>query len=288
MTFTDVLTGVGPNRDALEAMTSPTRARVEGIWDEATNVALDYIRLIRTNNRGAEWSQILGRYDVQQVLQTPFVQAADASEDVIRAGWAATVQLAQTHTSEQLNSMGVTDVIVATPSDEPIERVVADLRRNALEASDRISGAIIANDSINGARPIGADLSRRAGFSTDYALRRGYHDAQQATYVASGAAGASLRKVWVTRFGPGTCGACARLHGVVLDLDGTFPLTSAFGTAPGVYEDLTLPPRHPNCRCYLTPYVEGSADGGVSPTTMREYALAWTKSVLKALAKAQP
>lgn len=70
--------------------------------------------------------------------------------------------------------------------------------------------------------------------------------------------GRRIRKLWVCTFGSNTCGTCAALHGTVLELDEEYNHEQTFvaGTVPAVYQDLTVPPRHPNCRCCVTIHVE--------------------------------
>ena len=91
-------------------------------------------------------------------------------------------------------------------------------------------------------------------------------------------------KMWVTRFGPGTCDTCAALHGMTVGLEEEFPDDETFGAKPPkVYVHLNHPPRHPKCRCVVVLYLSWMGTGqGPTPGTMKKFAKDWFKALKKA------
>jgi hypothetical protein len=99
-------------------------------------------------------------------------------------------------------------------------------------------------------------LGVRVRAAGSVAVHRGFSDAQATLYaeVAATHPGMVITKRWqVTSANP--CPACAALDGTVLPLEAVFDAaatTDPNTSPPGVYRDLLVPPRHPNCRCRLT------------------------------------
>lgn len=102
------------------------------------------------------------------------------------------------------------------------------------------------------------DLTRaisRISHSAGVAASRGQTDAlRRSAKELATHHGFLLRKVWVANFADHTpCELCAALHGTEVDLEDEFPTDARLK----VYGDLTGPPRHPHCSCFLVILVVG-------------------------------
>jgi hypothetical protein len=93
-------------------------------------------------------------------------------------------------------------------------------------------------------------LVTRAQHSAGVAATRGYTDSVIKSYIQLEDMGFSLRKLWMANFEGNTpCIHCRALHGTETGLRDEFPIKS--DSKLKVYQDLTGPPRHPRCQCYL-------------------------------------
>ncbi|MEC3974744.1 hypothetical protein [Amycolatopsis sp. H20-H5] len=109
-----------------------------------------------------------------------------------------------------------------------------------------------------------ASVARQASAILAKTARTTFNDELNAGIrVAAKAAGARL--VWVAE--RDACVQCLALSGQVIDVDGEFDWRRTFGKKaykpPG---PLLGPPRHPNCRCRLTPWFGHDTEGAVSVT----------------------
>jgi hypothetical protein len=93
-------------------------------------------------------------------------------------------------------------------------------------------------------------LVTRVQHSAGVAATRGYTDAVIKAYIQLEDMGFSLRKLWMANFNGNTpCAHCRALHGTETGLREEFPVKSS--SVLKVYQDLTGPPRHPRCQCFL-------------------------------------
>lgn len=276
----------GPHKLELDALSAPYMFGAQKAWEDAGKTATDFIELVMKNNPNKTLEQILKRPDVQEVLHYPFEQAAATTSAAIKSAWSSGKVLGVQHADEQLAIHNVVPAASKT-TDKLLDKLIKDTQKNTVFARTKflLTLKTSSQDELNSAlTKLTNDLGRRGKAGAQFASQRAYSDAQVARLEASAkAAGVKLSKMWVTRFGPGTCKTCAALHGTVVALSAAFPATLTFGKnkAPTPYSVLSGPPRHPNCRCKVVPVSEKMTKQklGPTPTTLKAYALDWWKKL---------
>lgn len=274
-----LLANVDAARVSLADTVNPLTSHIDAIWTNASNAALDHIKIVMANNPKIPIEQILNRPDVQQALALPFVLAGQHTTDAIKSAWHAGAGIGNSHAAADLAAIGLPDVGGSDVSTEVLDRLVQDAVDNASAARQRLV------DAITGAKQ-GAvladmqkaldDLRRRATMGVDSAGSMASTQAQLARYeAAQKATGQSIRLMWVTHFRPTTCPTCAALHGRTIPLGGTFSDDMTFaGKAPKTYVPLAGPPRHPNCGCRVVAYVS-LAGTKTKPGDLQDFAQDW-------------
>lgn len=257
-------------RQALDTMANLARQAAFSAWMSAGSEARNYVTLILRNNPQRPLEEVLGRVDVQQALLIPFEEAASTAKTAITQVWDGASALGQTHANQLLSALNLPGAEAALP---PLPTsLLHDVDANVATARARFIQAMAADDPAARMSAIMADQARRARSSADVAATRAHYQAmEQMLQAAMADQGILIRKMWVTRFGPGTCTTCAKLHGTVRNLGQEFPPDGSPPVYGGV---LHGPPRHPNCRCRIVPYM-ASLSGEVSPETLKQYATAW-------------
>jgi hypothetical protein len=244
---------------------------------------METMGLILANNPGKTIDQILVRPDVQQVLSYPFqVQALPTISSAVKTAWENGVQVGFEHGNADLAVLGQA---AATPSDVDetvLQAILANVEDNATAAHDRLITAMTTaqpGEVQADMTKVLNDLRNRAQLAVDAARSRAATEGRLATYQ-----GKPVQLMWVTAFKPTTCAMCASLHGTVIGLGDTFPVSSSFtDVASAPYVDLNGPPRHPNCGCHVVAYSpDAHVPGGTSPETMKTWAKKWWKKEGKA------
>lgn len=287
--FQQIINGVQTQRESLEAITNLLQQAAEGAWQEAGAEIYEFVDLIiRTNVPRKPIESILARPDIQQMLRRPFEEAKAVSIDAANQAWQAGLDsgVASVQQAAEAAGLQIPDQWDA-PSDAYLQQVISDIDRNTDAATTRFF------DAIQGTPEEGLqsalvketnDLGYRSRYSVNVVGTRAAALQQEAAYKQlADLNGVVIKKVWVTRFGPGTCRTCARLHGTVRDLGKSFPANAIFGggKTPSVYGGLMGPPRHPNCRCYIALYIDKFDDGPVNAATMQQFAQTWWEKLLQ-------
>lgn len=264
-------------RQALDTLAGLARQAAYQAWVSAGQEAAGFVALVLKNNPQKPLEEILGRGDVQQAVLIPFEEAASTAKVAIMQAWEGSAALGQQHAADLLGSLGLPSPDSNTP--QVLQSLLNDVDENVARARARFIQAMAMDAPAQRMHAVTMDQARRARSSADVAATRGYAEAVEISLMAAMAdQGITIRKMWVTRFGPGTCGTCAGLHGTVRDLGQPFPNEAHLGSGspPPVYGGtLNGPPRHPHCRCRLVPYVAALGGGEVNPATMKQYAAAW-------------
>ncbi len=157
-------------------------------------------------------------------------------EAIIRSAYRASAAVAAEQYSRESGIPGWKPTEVFNT--QYLQNLLKDVRRNLREykASDK-----------------GEVARRRAVFrmqlSAQVAAQRGFTDATNQSAQELKDFGFQLRKVWLANFAGNTpCEHCRELHGTEVGMNEDFPIGAA---DLKVYGDLSGPPRHPNCRCYV-------------------------------------
>lgn len=287
--FQSIINAVQDQRTQLESVTNLLQQSAEGAWRSAGTEIYEFVDLIvRTNVPRKPINQILARPDIQQMLRRPFDEAKEASIDAAKQAWQAGLDSGIESVQQAASATGleIPDQWDA-PSDSYLQQVISDIERNTDAATTRFYDAI-ANSPEEGLQSAlqkeANDLGYRSRYSVNVVGTRAAAAQQEAAYKQLAEKnGVVIKKVWVTRFGPGTCRTCARLHGTVRDLGKPFPSTAIFGGGkpPSVYGGLSGPPRHPNCRCYIALYIDQFDEGPVNSETMKDFAQTWWEKLLQ-------
>jgi hypothetical protein len=123
--------------------------------------------------------------------------------------------------------------------------------------------------AVAAANGVVTDVERAARWLTNREVNNGA--AQVATALDAGT-------MWIAE--RNACLVCIALAGVIADPGSSFPADATFGARPmAVWPDgvLERPPRHPNCRCRITPWLGSGTDYSLSDALRREA----RRSVLK-------
>ena len=287
--FQQIITGVQSQRSSLESLTGSFQQIAEQAWKAAGTEIYDFVDLImRTNVPRKPINDILARPDIQQMLRRPFDEARTAAIDAARQAWAAGLDSGISSVTDAAHSAGlqIPDSFDA-PDDSFLQKVISDIDSNTEAATQRFFSTIqnTPEDELQAAlQKQTNDLGYRARYSVNVAGSRAAAQQQESAYQQLAEKnGVAIKKVWVTRFGPGTCRTCAKLHGTVRDLDKSFPSTAIYGGGkpPAVYGGLNGPPRHPNCRCFIALYLDSFDKGPVNSKTMKQFGDTWWAELLR-------
>lgn len=262
---TDVLRG-----DAAALMKGPARQALAA-WRKAGRT-LQFAVIAAAQKPGMTPSKILRSADVRKAL-AEFEKAATKAQAAANRAWSAGRALGAEAAVGQLGTLGLKPV--AAPSARAIApSLLGDINRNARDMRARLVRVLKEEPRPTWAAQIARETGkagRNVRMSVEAAGTRGVRTSQVEVLKAAGV----RRKLWVTRFGSGTCATCASLHGHIAPIDGGFRYATTFkGTAPKPYLDLAGPPRHPNCRCVLVPLPD-DIHHGASPKTMKAFARKW-------------
>lgn len=263
------------HREVVAEATLAMEAEVRDAWQAAVQAAGTHLGRVLGNNPFKTLDEILARPDVIQAMTAPFASAATLTRQRIADAWELGGDLGGAHAVELLARWNIDADAVAADGGEFLTSLLDDSSANAMATAGRLQAAMEAG-AIHDVSALADDLARRAVLGVQVAARRSAAQSAEATMVAAvEETGIGIGKVWVTRFGPGTCGACAALHGTLLPLGAEFDHDATTGSRPlKVYLNLYAPPRHPNCRCQLVPWLAGDDPGGLA--AMKAFASSWT------------
>lgn len=222
-----------------------------------------------TANPTGSGAEITGDPAVHKALVDVLAATRARVEAAIRAGYAAAARAGTVAAGTEAAALHL-DPGPVTVDPAALDAVLRDVAAAVDTARlDLVDSVRAAQDGVSGAQAAPARILV-TGQATDRAVRRlgvrlrgaatvavhrGYTDAQSAVYRALVAAQPTLglRKRWEVR-SANPCPTCAALHGATVALDEHFD-PAAGSTAgyrpPPVWQALTGPPRHPNCRCRL-------------------------------------
>lgn len=194
--------------------------------------------------------ELLSRPDIHRAITAALDAAASYVAATVRAGYRAGVRAAKRGEPDETWINAVLDDVQAA-----FAAVRLDLDDSLRAAHTRTADAD-RDTQIAAVRDAVDRTMRRLGVRVNAAgaaaVHRGYSDGQLAEH-ADAEDYIALVKRWEVR-SANPCPACRALHGTVLPLDAEFdPLASddpGF-IPPRTYRDLTVPPRHPNCRCRI-------------------------------------
>lgn len=206
---------------------------------------------------------LLSGADVHTALSGILTAAQDRVETALRAGWTAAVGLGR---SSAGGALGETFAAYADTS--YLDAVIADVRRAFNDVLGDLADRVrVAHDAVPAGQPDTTDqrvsavsdavnaavraLGVRTAAAASVVVHRGFSDAQLDAYAdyAARHPDVTVTKRWtVTSDNP--CPVCAALNGTLISLPAGFDGSATNDPAahlPGVYRDLTVPPRHPNC-----------------------------------------
>jgi hypothetical protein len=281
------------SRQQLDGLVQGFSQAAMSAWQNAGSEARDFLLLVIANNPDRPIGEILNRPDVRSALRYPFEEAASMTNQSITASWSAGQDngLHAAATQADIAGFEMPDDVPG-PDQAYLQSLLDDVNANQVGARDRFLAALQNpnRESIGPAlQAITNDLGYRARAGITVAGQRAAAEQQELAYAAIAEHnGVELRKLWVTRFGPGTCKTCAALHGTVRKLGEAFPEDAHFGSGspPAVYGDLNHPPRHPNCRCRIVLFTpEMTKGGGPTPKSMVQFAMNWFSEFLRGVAE---
>ncbi len=311
--FGDLLDMVTSHNNVLRAAEQAAADEAAALYSRAVVEWLDYLGPIIENNPGKTFAQIAARPDVQLALVQALNEASETVRDTVIGGWVVGQELGIAHILLELEALGldlpdlgigVANSYLSTLLDGLDTATVGAMGRILAAAQEGfdipdldIKDAATLNvrkrlarqrlrETATHARFEAGKLSTSASRAASVAVNRGYAEKQREAYAAASVvSGVVIRKVWVTNFSPTTCGACAALHGTVVEIVEVFDGLRTFDRPLGVYQDLLTPPRHPHCRCRIMPFVvertvaqvlEREVEPSpISPSTMRDFAVQW-------------
>lgn len=269
----------GIHRAHLDAMQDPWLNMSSQAWSKAGAEVRDFLLQEIELNPGKSLADLIARPDVQQALTVPFFEASQTTKLGIGGAWNVGQDLGNQHAAEMLEVLDKQPVPIVD-TDGLLQNLKDDADMNSITAAEKYVGAI-SNDPIETKEQmdkITKDYARRARLGAQTSAQRSHAERIEAELKAAGV----KHKIWITSFSPTTCGDCAALHGKVVTTGATFSTKAHLGPgkAKPAYGKLLGPPRHPNCRCRLAPYVEGTSKSGPTPFSMAEFAIEFIKKLL--------
>jgi hypothetical protein len=278
---------------ALTKAIAPIEKAIYNVWQTAGYLTAQHVFLVKRNNLSTPVQALVeSQADVRAVLKTPFEQAHSSTVDAIDLAWQKGEALGVKSANEDLKIAGLEPVKASPISKGVLKQLQSDALRNRNEARKRFLSATSSEDpeQIREAmRGVARDQARRAQYGTNVAGTHAAAEAKERALIkAAKEQGVDIWKVWVTRFGPGTCPTCASLHGLKRKLGDPFPTKGALSKLvkpPKVYGGpLNHPPRHPNCRCRIMLYLaQFDEDDGPDVDDMRERVREWFRELFRLL-----
>lgn len=271
------------DRKKIDALAGPAMGAVQKAWESATKEASDFVSLVILNNPRKTLAQILVRPDVQEALHIPFEEAGDKTKSIVRDVWSKSATLGVNAAMRDLGELGFGDFARRTfTNTSTLNRLLKDVDANVSRATLQLLDLYEGDKAkVSAVDALGRTLGWRSSLTSDVASGHAFNEAKAWTLETFAKdRGVALKKVWVTRFGPGTCDTCASLHGYEAGFNEAFPESLSWGNAPSVYgKSLNHPPRHPHCRCVVIPFLE-ELKGGPTPATMKAFATSWFKKAV--------
>lgn len=281
-------------RKQLEAKVGPISDAAAHAWDEAGQEAVEALMDAIELNPDKTLAQIVAtNVDLQDAMSVPFAEAAQSTAEQVTSAWVTGEKLGNAHAAKELKGVGL-PATKGTAPDKSLEVLLGDLDKNAGVGAQKLQAAMGGDRAgIDAAlQKVRTDMSRRAKYTAQAAGYMAYTGAQEDAFKkaqAQAPKGVKIRKMWVTRFGPGTCPQCAALHGTIVDVGTAFPwkatLHPSWKPQKPYMGFLGGPPRHPNCRCVIVPFpalLAHEKTQGSDPK-MAEAAQKWWKGAAKAL-----
>jgi hypothetical protein len=288
-----LINGAFRQSQELGDMLAPLRTGAEHAWLGRGEEVAKHLYLVIRNSQRRGLEQLLARPDVRDITDVLFREAARRTAEEVQEAWERGTALGIEAALDELKLLGIeVDPRGLRLNTTVLDRLMRDVNENASRTTRLIRG----EDIIPGKHERTRDLvtirtresARRAGLSVDAAAKYSQAQAKEAVYRAAqrqAGDGARLYKVWVTRFGPGTCATCAKLHGTRRPIGSPFPVDARFaGPKLGTLAaTLGHPPRHPNCRCRIIIWTEGiEREGRVTLATMVRFAQRWWDRLMRA------
>lgn len=258
MTELDVLVaGADQWSKSLQAAVDPISKATWQAFIDASEDARQHVLTVMAANPRKDLVDLLNRPDVVEALHIPFDEAAAVAHDHIDQAWSIGVDSGVAQANAALKVLGLKKEAAAEVPTTTPEKMKVDVDHLADSASQHLVSLLLQGEKKDVspvAEKIGRDAANRTRYSTQHSGTAAHTQAELATLAkAAKKSGLDVRKMWVSRLGPATCGSCAALHGTVVDLKAAFP-ASTFGKVLPIYGGILHgPPRHPNCRCKLVP-----------------------------------
>lgn len=233
------------SRKFSQALVDKYTPQITALWEKANAEAAEHLNLVVSNNPAKDPEKIIKRPDVQEAMKAPFLEAAKASEALLKKAWAESEKGAVKQAKAEFKLIGAE--WKGHESDEALlNDLVGDLYANAKGARTRYEAALR-----DGATPSQIEkCNKGAPVRARYTLSVGvWSIAQLVRETACMLAGINRR--WVSRNDANTCKWCKALHGKVVAPGQPFPKGKGLKTYKN--KPLWRPPRHPNCRCVVVP-----------------------------------
>lgn len=276
----DAINGTQIDRRILDHRLDELLEGPTGGWRSLSEEVVEFLRLVLLNNPGRSIDELL-QPDVLQAVESLRSQL-DSYKGATYLAWDRGTELGRESGVSQLAKLGLVYAVTDTesPEDQILRRIIGTIEANELGLEDTVAGDMeeASRSSVLPDKGLRA-VERNSGYAVETALKKAYLQAQESVFEqASKELKAHIRKMWVARFGPGTCATCAALHGTIRELGEVFPDDAHLGSGkpPKPFGFLGGPPRHPNCRCRLVPLLDGMERGpGPTPATMKMFAARW-------------
>lgn len=196
-------------------------------WKAAVEEGLDHIKLVLINNPGRDITEILSRPDILDALK--------------QAGLAGADSLTKTLTEIWIKNGGLSD-------SSYLDSVLQDVTKNGLSFAPRMTTALLTTERSEVEKVLLKDRVRALA-AQSVIETRAKMEAKIRVYEL---VGVTHVKWLANKVNNTPCSACLALHGSVVKIGDEFDATAGNLNTP-VYFDLTCPPRHPNCKCTLSP-----------------------------------
>ena len=196
-------------------------------WSKSIEEGIDHLKLVVANNPGKPLVEMLSRPDVLDALRYAGIEGSKTLSDYLTKLW--------------MDNGGLPDAPY-------LQSVLSDMQRNGLSFAPRMLDALKSAERSQLQTIISRDQIRAAAAESVIQTRAGM-ESRLRVYKKIGV----THVKWLTRHKDNIpCSACEALDGSIVSIGEEFDITAGNLNTP-VYFDLTCPPRHPSCRCRITP-----------------------------------
>jgi hypothetical protein len=228
------------------------------LWTKASNEGIEHLILVLTNNPLKDVGEVLRRPDVQEALSLPFERLADPLGAYLSQQFRAASADSAQRAGGEVEALGVAPKLVTIDPEDAVRKALIDLQNNAARFRRQVQSALSSPDEgirQQGVVYAGERAVKNAQLTGEWVIQKAVNDTRVGVLNTSG-----VKKMWLSNLAPEyvarRCEHCRELHGEIRFVQEEFTRTTGRSYLPVHGGSLFGPPRHPNCRCVIVPWLD--------------------------------